>query len=606
MVKRGLVISTVILLLGGAPWAGPGGSRSPFAIGQGARQLGMGGATVAILNNANSVYWNPAGLAYQDKPEIQLFHMNLFMTTRYEFISTAYPTLSAGAFAAGVGDLSSGDFDRIDNYITQGTFSSRQSLLMLGYGYSPIKAVAAGIGVKGVFYDLAGYRDTGFGFDLGMLYLPPFLKGFSAGLKASEIGGPRIKLREIEQRFPWSVRGGLAYKRALSDKYGLLLDLDIENTENLGTDIYAGGEFGFNDNLFARLGYMADKVTLGFGVSYANFGFDYAYANLSDLGTSHRLSLSFAFGASVKERLEKRDQAMVAERLAQIREQDAAERRNKIDQTLAEARELESQDKIYEASEAYYKVLGLDDQNEEARSKITALFDKIKLDIARQASRGYIEQLIDRQLSLADGYMKKNQLDNAAEQYRLALILDPENAQAKQKLAEIDSQRQNEAAALKVQIQNHLKAGEYQPALTKIDRVLALNPEDSQALQMRAAIFKIIEASKYLDRALRLFDSSQYAQSQTLVDSSLALNPESAGAQSLKRQLARYTAKLTSLEDIKKNDAHWQIYIQGMEKYQAGEYNEALRLWRSLQEYYPNNPNLKRNIEQAAERSAQN
>ena len=604
--KQILIIITALLALAEAAWAGPGGTRSPFAIGQGARQLGMGAATVAIANGANSVYWNPAGLAFLDRSEIQLFHMSLFMATRYEFITAAYPTLSTGVFAAAVGDLSSGDFDRIDNYITQGSFSSRQSLLILGYGFAPIKNLATGIAIKGVYYDLAGFRDTGFGFDVGLHYSPPFLTGFSAGFKASEIGGPRLKLRDIEQRFPWSVRGGVAYQRALSEKYGLLLDLDIENAENIGTDVYAGAEFGYNDNIFARAGYMADKVTLGLGVSYANFGFDYAYAGLSDLGTSHRLSLSFTFGPSIKERIEQRDQAMVSERVAQIRQQDATERRAKIEQTLIEAREFESQGKIYEASEAYYRVLGLDDQNEEARSKIATLLEKIKLEIAREASRGYFDNLVARQLELADGYMKKNQYDNAAEQYRLALLLDPQNAQAQQNLAEIDIQRRNESTALKTQIQNHMRAGEYQTALIKTDQVLALNAQDSQALQTRATIYKIIESAKYLDLALRQFDSANYEQSLALVDSALALNPGSAGGQSLKRQLARYTAKQTTLEDIKKNDAHWQIYIQGMEKYQAGEYDQALQLWQSLQEYYPNNPNLKRNIEQAAERSAQN
>ena len=51
-------------------------------INPGARQGGMGEAGVALADDANAVYWNPAGLAYQyEDPDTDLsFHLGVAKT----------------------------------------------------------------------------------------------------------------------------------------------------------------------------------------------------------------------------------------------------------------------------------------------------------------------------------------------------------------------------------------------------------------------------------------------------------------------------------------------------------------------------------------------
>jgi len=604
MVRKILIIILLFAILSSIAFAaGNGGYRSPFAIGFGARQLGMGGASVANIKSSGSIYWNPAGLADVDRSEIQLFHMNLFMDTRYEFIAAAYPTLSVGAFGVGIGDLSSGDFEQIDDFVTTGTFSSRQDMFMLGYGFTPFRNLTTGLAVKGVYYDIAGYKDTGFGFDFGLIYSMNFMRGISIGLKASDIAGPRIKLNTLEQRLPYSLRGGLAYEGIFGNKHSLIINADIENTENLGTNMYAGMEFGFNKQFFARLGYMGDKLTMGAGIEVAGVRFAYAYASLSDLETSHRLSLSYAFGPSKTDKQARRNETIIQNGLSEYKNQETINDQAKIQAELETARAREQDGQIYQAIEAYYRVLGLDVQNQEAISKVTILFDQIKQDLVREANKGYTDQLLASQLEVGDSYFKNKQYDDAAGQYNLALILDPNNQHAKDKLAEINRTRQADITRIKTRVQAQMQTGAYEQALESLSLILQSNPDDAQAKSDRNKIFDMVESSKYLDKALRYFDQSDYNRAIALVDSSLALNPDSEGAKGLKRQLNRYTAEVTTVEDIKKNDAHWQIYLQGMEKYQAGEYKEAIRLWQSLLEFYPNNPNLTRNIDQAAERS---
>ncbi|OQX92424.1 MAG: hypothetical protein B6D58_03115 [candidate division Zixibacteria bacterium 4484_95] len=603
MVRKSRLFMTItVLFVSAIAIANDGGYRSPFAVGVGARQLGMGGASVAFINSSGAVYWNPAGLAVLQRPQVQLFHMSLFMDTRYQFLSVAYPTM-AGGFGLGIGDISSDDFDKIVDYATNGTFSSRQDLFLLGYGFSPTRKILAGITVKGVYFDIEDYKDTGFGLDLGIIYFLPFLKGTSFGLKLSDLSGPRIKLHRLEQRFPWSIRGGLSYSKAFSGKYGLLISADIEKTENNETDVYAGCELGVKDMVFARLGYMGDKITIGAGVSYYSFRFDYAYATLSDLGTSHRLSLSIDFGTPIEVKRELREKAIANEKVMEFKQKQEQEVIKKIQKELAIATKHEQNGKTYEAIEAYYRVLGLDDQNSQARVKVLELLNKMKEEMAKQVGKDYISNLVDKQIQLGNNYYHKKQYDKATEQFELALIIDPENREAIRMLADIEKINEDKITGKRRLVAEYIQNGDYERAIAVLNEILHVVPDDSWAIRNQAEVYRMFESSKYLDKAIRMFNDGEYESAAVQVDSALILNPRSEGAISLKRRLAQYMTKQTTLEDIKANDEHWRIYIQGMEKYQAGEYDKALDLWRLLLDYYPNNPNLIRNIEQARARS---
>ena len=47
-------------------------SSSPNPVGSGARAMGMGGAFIAIADDATAASWNPAGLIQLEKPELSI------------------------------------------------------------------------------------------------------------------------------------------------------------------------------------------------------------------------------------------------------------------------------------------------------------------------------------------------------------------------------------------------------------------------------------------------------------------------------------------------------------------------------------------------------
>ena len=577
--------------------AGSGGYRSPFAIGFGARELGMGGATVANIKSAGSIFWNPAGLAITDRSEMQLFHMSLFMDTHYNAVAVAMPTATFGTFGMGVGDLSSGDFDRIENYLTIGGFSSHQELLMAGFGLPLSKRFYTGLTVKGVYYDMAGYRDSGFGFDLGLIYDFAYIEGLSFGLKGSDIGGPSIKLGTLEQRFPSALRGGLAYDRSIANKHSFTVNFDIEQTEMIGTELFAGAELGLNHLLYLRAGYMTDRFTCGAGMTYSGLKFDYAFTAVSDMGNSHRLSLGYAFGKSIKNRQKPGESGNLGNTVIKYKILTKQAKPGEIEQELAKAEGFEREGKIYEAIQSYYRVLEMDIHNRRALKRAAVLIRLNRELLVRGAHGVFTRRFLRAQLDLGDNYYDLDQYESSKNHYNLVLLLDPENIRARDRLAAIAKLGEAQPEDARAEIQAQIDRGDFGSALGLVNKILAVDPEDADALTSREYIKKHIESSHYLDEALKYVDRGAYGKAKASVDTALALTPDYEPASTLLHQL---TGIPTTLEDIKSDTEHWKIYIEATGKYRAGNYEEAILLWQSLQQYYPNNLNLKRNVDQAS------
>src|SRR6266576_3042912 len=68
-------------------------SNEFLAIGTGARGLSMSGAVIASTNDVTSAYWNPAGLANDDKKfDLGLMHSEYFAgIAKYDYAGLALP-----------------------------------------------------------------------------------------------------------------------------------------------------------------------------------------------------------------------------------------------------------------------------------------------------------------------------------------------------------------------------------------------------------------------------------------------------------------------------------------------------------------------------------
>lgn len=261
-----------------------------------ARALGMGGAFVGTSDDASAIYWNPAGMININKRAFSaMYSSNMSWDRSYNFLAYAekftFGTLGLGWINSGVPDINIRD----NNDISQGNKDYGTNIINLAYSYN-FKYVTVGLNGKAIFQNIVDEKYNGFGFDLG-LYSQPH-KYISLGLTIKDLY-TKVK----DSTVPYELRAGLAFKPL----WGLTIGLDgvkarAEDTYfNLGAEYWANVYGDDYDDIALRMGVNDKKLTLGFGLRYKGFEFNYAYITEQDkaLGENHRLSLDFIMGRSM-------------------------------------------------------------------------------------------------------------------------------------------------------------------------------------------------------------------------------------------------------------------------------------------------------------------
>ena len=289
-----------------AAWAEveAGGSQSPFDLGGSARALGMGGAVAALTGGGEGFFENPASLATVSQHEILTFHAPLFEDTIYDSIGYIHPIGTHNSFGAAIARLGTSDIlETSTNTQPIGTFSSEQYQGLLGYGFKAFGGLDFGANVKYLRQQTDNLEGSGVGFDAGILYhftenqadFGHFgLANITLGFSVSNLLRPQVKLVQTNDSPARVFRPAVSYLYQNGNN-ALRLGVEGELVQDGVTQVKAGAEYGWENTLFARVGFDGSSPTLGAGVNFAGFQFDYAF-NQQDLGSLHRFSLTYRFG----------------------------------------------------------------------------------------------------------------------------------------------------------------------------------------------------------------------------------------------------------------------------------------------------------------------
>ena len=299
-----------------------------MALGVGGRPLGMGGAFAAVANDVTTGYYNPAGLANLNYPQIVLMHAEQFGDlVNYDYGAVAIPydtdmSFGLSAIRLGVDGIpdtrnalydANGDgvidinTDRLD-YSKISEFSNQDWAFYLTFAKRQSENFYWGVNAKIIRRDLAEYSATGIGFDVGAYYKP--MENFFLGANLQDATTTLIawSTGRNELVSP-TLKVGSAYK--LVDFLGgylmpaLDFDIRFENRQfasnfNIGPvsfDMHAGFEYSFKNIVAIRAGYNDVKqFTIGAGVKLPKLNIDYSFARFSEdeinrLPDSHRISL---------------------------------------------------------------------------------------------------------------------------------------------------------------------------------------------------------------------------------------------------------------------------------------------------------------------------
>ena len=298
-----LKLAALLVLAAQASWAAE--TASFLGIGVGARALGMGGAYTALADDANSIYWNAAGLAKLDKREFTASHAEMFESTRLDFLAYGHPTYH-GTFAGAFTYLSQGKIEGRDSLgrPTAG-FDASDAAVSLGYGRK-LGMTDLGATVKYLRSHIGGAEAQGVAVDLG---LKRELEGIGPGkvtLGATLRNlGPGLKFEDQRNDLPLRLAFGAAYK--FTGGHAAAVEA-VNGPRGAGTDMSLGGEYQAVKNLYLRAGYTtqtaitggsgfdaARGMALGLGFRDEKWALDYAVLPSGELGRSHRFSLGMRF-----------------------------------------------------------------------------------------------------------------------------------------------------------------------------------------------------------------------------------------------------------------------------------------------------------------------
>ncbi|MCP5062754.1 MAG: PorV/PorQ family protein [Ignavibacteriae bacterium] len=307
-----------------------------LSLGVGGRALGMGGASVAAVNDVTSGYWNPAGLAHLDYPQISLMHEEHFGNlVNYNYAAIAIPygkDMSFGISAIrlgidGISDTRDAGIDRETGEVinlldpnwqtlhpnwgldrTKITeFSNTDYAFFLTFAKRHSENLYWGANVKIIRRDIAEFGATGIGFDIGAVYIP--MENLTLGANIMDVTTTLLAwdTGRNELISPTTKIGAAYTLNLLGGVFTPAFDFDVrfENRRssanfNLGPisfDARFGLEYNYN-NLFAIRGGYNDvkQFTVGAGVKLPKLNVDYSFARFSDseenrLPDTHRISL---------------------------------------------------------------------------------------------------------------------------------------------------------------------------------------------------------------------------------------------------------------------------------------------------------------------------
>ncbi len=291
-----LIALAVLLALSAAPLRAVETAEF-LTIGPGARGIAMGSAHTALSDGADSLYWNPAGLARMEKPEFMADDAELPQSTRLNDAFVAVP-LKLGVVAAGASYLSQSGLDGRDvNGVPTGGFSASDGSGMLGYALKT-DLVDVGASVKYIRSHIGSTQAQSFAIDAGVKRaFGPFT--LAAALRNA---GPGMKFEDETDDLPLRLAFGAAYK---FDDHGALTAEFVNGPRGGGSTGAAGAEVQVLKGVFFRAGYSSQTqstqsagfdsisgVTFGFGLKQPRWSFDYAAAPMGELGTAERFSAS--------------------------------------------------------------------------------------------------------------------------------------------------------------------------------------------------------------------------------------------------------------------------------------------------------------------------
>ncbi len=300
----------------------------------GSRAIGMGGAFVAVADDANAIYWNPAGLSRLEKNELTFTHTEWLTDISFDFTGGILSLGGNGVVGLSLTSLSTTDMEVRTVEEPEGTgewFSVGSIALGLSYARNLTDRFSIGFNTKYIQEKIWHMSASSFAVDFGTLFITN-LNDMKIGMTISNFGTDMIlsgrdvlvyhdidptqmgnnefieaNLVTDKWPLPLTYRVGLAMDIISSRTNRLTVAVDAVHPNNNTEYLNFGAEYVIKNILFLRSGYSSlgkrnseEGFQFGAGIQ-SNIGgtltlkVDYAFADFGRIGATHRVSMGMEF-----------------------------------------------------------------------------------------------------------------------------------------------------------------------------------------------------------------------------------------------------------------------------------------------------------------------
>ncbi len=590
----------------------------------GARPLGMGGAFVAVADDANTIWWNPAGVASIRRKELTLMHNEMGEDIRYQFLAYNQPVRKLrGGLGGSISYLS---VCNIQGYDTGGMPTKKLSTYDLGiglcYGLRILPSVSGGINFKFIEEKLAHKKASTCALDIGGLWKTP-LSGLQLGFSIQNLGGG-LKFIQERSSLPLNGKLGCAYEFKFFGAQSILA-LDVNIPVDYSVFVNGGVECKIYNLIALRAGIkskddLSSGVRLGIGIGGKNLVIDYSWLPRGDFQDSHRMSATLRFGREYEESMIEKD----------------------IKEHFERGKKYFYNGSILNAYREFKNVLLVSPGHKGARD----FMSRIEVGV----EEAEVAKDIANFFSLGEKYYKKGDLISARAMFEDIIALNPDHQEAKDYINKIENTFGEVVDSIFVRGVSYYEQANYLKAVDEMEKVLALNPDHQEAKeyitlienkqseleQVKLALKKKQEEerknrkiSTYLKKGLTYYQRKQWTKAIKSFNELLALAPGHKIA--LKHIVICYyvqgftlhkEGKLLEALDtfnnvLKLNPEHKQAQEEilrikeecrekaeeynrkGLVEYTKGNLKEAIKAWENALLFNPDLETARKNLERA-------
>ena len=315
-IKRKMLLGSTVFFIAQlclSPICFAGVDAAPYLrLGAGAASIGVGGAVTAVVDDATSTVWNPAGLGSVRDVTFTVSTVQQAFDSRQSFLGLAKDVGEKCSLGLAIMSLTVDDLTRTDGGGTVlESFDYNANAISVSYGHAFSKFnLGAGLGILTDGFSLDSVDSVnGFrGIDLGFIGYGVYatIRGeeiptVSYGLALRNLGGSIA-----DGNVPVLLDAGLAFKLFRKNTATFSFDIEHEfvDLDESMTSVRLGAEYLIARTFAVRGGARGtrDRQSLfaGFGVDVGGLRVDYALqdepsSRLSGVGTTHYVSLSYSY-----------------------------------------------------------------------------------------------------------------------------------------------------------------------------------------------------------------------------------------------------------------------------------------------------------------------